>query len=365
MKGLVKRNGIYHYRIFAQGREMVRSTGCSELRAATRVARELKAKWLRQAPLPKKEPESNILRDMSIEDVCRLAWKARYRVGCSAEDSTLRTYCNRLRRLSRHLEVETISELKTALPRIRENPPKHLKPATVEGMLSGSKSLFKAARMKFYGEEGFDIENPFADFYVKPAQIQPFDLFPRAKGNAIAREAEEQLKESDEPVYRALLLLRNAGLRAQEAAHLKWCNVTKEDGLLHVCPDSRSPWKPKKSRDRFVPMHEEALNELLSLRKAHEANDDYILPVEKSPRARSRNRVRVQRIFKRSAEWLRDQGEPFTSCLNPNHLLRKYFGSRITQELGIYYASNYLGHTRVTTTEAYYVRLIERKAVRI
>lgn len=73
MKGLVKRNGIYHYRIFAQGREQVRSTGCTELRAATRVARELKAKWLRQAPLPKKEPETNVFRDMSIEDVCRLA----------------------------------------------------------------------------------------------------------------------------------------------------------------------------------------------------------------------------------------------------------------------------------------------------
>lgn len=35
MKGLIKRNGIYHYRIFAQGRELVRSTGCTELRAAT------------------------------------------------------------------------------------------------------------------------------------------------------------------------------------------------------------------------------------------------------------------------------------------------------------------------------------------
>jgi hypothetical protein len=63
MKGLVKRNGIYHYRIFAQGRGRVRSTGCTELRAATRAARELKAKWLRQAPLPKKEPETNVIRD--------------------------------------------------------------------------------------------------------------------------------------------------------------------------------------------------------------------------------------------------------------------------------------------------------------
>lgn len=200
--------------------------------------------------------------------------EGRYRVGCSAEDSTLRTYCNRLRRLSRHLAVETISELKTALPRIREQPPKHLKPATVEGMLSGSKSLLKAARLKFYREKGYDIENPFEDFYVKPAKIQPFDLFPRAKGNAIAREAEEQLKESDEPVYRALLLLRNAGLRAKEAAHLKWCNITAEDGLLHICQDSKSTWKPKKGRERFVPMHEEALNELLSLRKPTETDDD-------------------------------------------------------------------------------------------
>lgn len=146
---------------------------------------------------------------------------------------------------------------------------------------------------------------------------------------------------------------------------MKWCNITTEDGLLHVCQDSRSPWKPKKGRERFVPMHEDALDELLSLRKPTETDDDYLLPVERPPRARSRSQVRAQSIFKRSAEWLRTQGEPFASCRNPNHLLRKYFGSRITQELGIYYASNYLGHTRVTTTEAYYVRLIERKAVRI
>jgi len=255
--------------------------------------------------------------------------------------------------------------LKTALPRIRESPPKNLKASTVEDLLSGSKSLFKAARLKFYREQGYAIENPFKDFYVKPAQIQPFDLFPRAKGNAIARDGEKQLKESDEPVHRALLLLRNTGLRAQEAAHIKWCNLTPEDGLLHVCPDTRSPCKPKKGRDRFVPVHEEALGELLSLRKPDESDEDYILPVERPPRSRSRNRVRAQRIFKRSADWLRTRGEPFASCRNPNHLLRKYFGSRITQELGIYYASNYLGHTRVTTTEAYYVRLIERKAVRI
>jgi integrase len=99
--------------------------------------------------------------------------------------------------------------------------------------------------------------------------------------------------------------MRNAGLRAQEAAHVKWCNITQEDGLLHVCPDSRSPWKPKKGRDRFVPMHEEALKELLSHRKSTETDDDYLLPVERPPRARSRNRIRAQRIFKRSAEWLR------------------------------------------------------------
>lgn len=70
-------------------------------------------------------------------------------------------------------------------------------------MLSGSKSLFKAVSPEFYREEGYAILNPFEDFYVKPAHIEPFDLFPRAKCNAIAREAEEQLKESDEPVYRA------------------------------------------------------------------------------------------------------------------------------------------------------------------
>jgi len=81
-------------------------------------------------------------------------------------------------------------------------------------------------------------------------------------------------------------------------------NLTPEDGLLHVCPDTRSPWKPKKGRDRFVPVHEEALKELLSLRKPEESDDDYILPVERPPRARSRNRVRAQRIFKRSAALL-------------------------------------------------------------
>lgn len=365
MKGLVKRGGIYHFRIFANGREMVRTTGCSDLRSAKRVARELEAKWIKQIPVPKQETESKVLTDMSIEQVCQLAWKAKHRIGCHVEDSTLRTHCSRLRRLSRYLKVGTVRELKEALPGYRDSPPRDLKASTVEGLLIGAKSLFKAARLKFYREQGFEIESPFREFYVKPAKIEPFDLFPRSKGNAIAMEAQQQLKDTDEPVYRALLLLRNAGLRTQEAGHLKWSNITRDDGLIHVCSDTKSQWKPKKDRDRFVPMHEEALCELLSLRRPHEKDDDYILPVEKPPRARSQNQNRVQRIFTRSAQWLRAQGEPFASSHNPNHLLRKYFGSRVTQELSIYHASNYLGHTRVSTTEAYYVRLIERTSVKI
>ncbi|MGC9451593.1 MAG: hypothetical protein ACP5I4_09115, partial [Oceanipulchritudo sp.] len=224
MTGLLKRDGVYHVRLMVDGKRTSRSTGCRNLKDATIEARRIRELYesekvlrTRACPLGAK--------DATIEKIIQLAEEAKNIKGCKLDDSTLRTYRSKIRQIAKILKVETVEQLRKAF---MDNPdwfPPTVSEETWMSNVRNARNLFKKQRLKFYKQKGFDIRNPFAELYIPQPEIQPFELFPKEVADEIMERAQEELKEKHEQVYRALLLMKNLGLRAQEAAHLHWGDI--------------------------------------------------------------------------------------------------------------------------------------------
>lgn len=79
-------------------------------------------------------------------------------------------------------------------------------------------------------------------------------------------ELRDILAQQDNPAWRWALLMIYAGLRSDEAAHLRWCDVDWEGRVLSVVLASGA--RIKRQRERLVPLQDELAAFLLPLRGA-------------------------------------------------------------------------------------------------
>lgn len=355
--GLVERkNGIWHVRIFRKGKEVTRTTGCRDedeaALAAARIRRDFEAGGDgRSTALP---PPLKV--EVSIEDICTLAAEGRHTKQAAATKKTISTYCSKLRGLAERLNVQTVLDLEYALTGLRENPPQDLSPTSLESYLGSARSLFSKGRIQYYLEQGYLVKNPILNFKIESIIPEEVEVVPIEEA-MVLKEKMEALKMENPALYRCFLVIFHAGLRAQEATHLKWEDIT-EAGVIKIHPDRFSIWKPKWDRNRKVPLHESAYQSLLSTRLNDERDKDYIVPLKiKRPQQYKVSETRNQAVLGELCEWLGHYSPYLFAIKNRNHALRAYYISRIANELGIFTARCYAGHVSVKTTERYYAAL--------
>jgi integrase len=363
--GLVERNnGIWHVRIYRNGKEVTRTTGCRDedeaALAAARIRRDLEAggngRSTAQPPPLKVE--------VSIEDICRLAAEARHTEQGAAGKKTISTYCTKIRGLAKRLQVETVLDLEYALTMLREYPPRDLSPVSVESYLGSSRSLFSVGRLNYYRDHGYLVQSPFRNFKIGNIIPKEVEVMPIPEAEVLKGKM-ESLKFESPALYRSFLLIFHAGLRAQEATHLKWEDIT-EKGVIKVRPDRFSKWEPKFGRPRRVPLHGSAYQNLLSTKLPKDHKEDYIVPLKiYCPQVYRDTETRAQDVLEELNQWLGKHSQYLSELNNRNHALRKYYITLIANKLGIFVARCYAGHVSVKTTERYYAAMQELPTVEI
>jgi integrase len=186
----------------------------------------------------------------------------------------------------------------------------------------------------------------------KVPEREPFEAPSIEQIGTLVRQAEGELRLEDSNCYLLFLLALGAGLRVQEATHVKWMDIT-QDGI-RVRSDKDHTTKTK--RGRRVRVGPGLLSKLEEYRGDHEP-DDWVIPNLKTPRVGRHPRKRAITTAKRLAKWLRTKLRSL-GLKNPSHWLRKVFGSVVARDYGMHAASRYLGHSTIEVTEKVYVGLL-------
>ena len=154
------------------------------------------------------------------------------------------------------------------------------------------------------------------------------------------------LKAADPDAYRIFLLAFGTGLRANEIREARHSWITGEPGNYTLRVETNSRFRPKDHEDRMLPMEDKVRDELVAMRiaKLDPAAPDRILEGGR------------QRPFRRFSAWMKTLG---WDRKKQAHELRKYFGSSVTKQLGLYAAQKLLGHSDPNVTSEYYADLLE------
>lgn len=362
-------------------RQVLRSCGTSDYADAKVRAAEI---FIEEAARGKKNPEVSlqqatakvdtppVVTDPGIDEVIahHKVWMASVIPGEKRPSlSTARTYHQRLQQLCRLLEVETVGQLAQA---VKGLTPTQLgvSEENFVPLMRGAAGVFRRKCMAYYAEQGVRFDTPLNS--GPTVRVNEFMTPPSAEQLERLKEAaRNELKPGSPREYLAFTLLLNAGLRAQEAAHVRWMDVgptgirvSSDAGRCQALPE-RERYAPKTRKDRIVPVDPAILEELDVYRRSP---PDYVLPLTKAQRHEGYvPRLRVQVIYRNLAQWLRRKlPESLSEVKNPNHWLRKVFGSVVALEADIPTAGDYLGHAKGSPVTAQtYVALLRRPAFRI
>lgn len=283
--------------------------------------------------------------------------------------STANTYYQRLQQLCRLLKVETVGQLAVTVMGLT---PTRLgvSEENFVPLLRGAAGVFRRACMEYYASQGLHFAVPLKS--GPKIRINEFVTPPSAEQlEELKSAAETELKADFPREYLAFKLILNAGCRAQEAAHVRWVDVspfgirvTAEAGHCRALPE-RERYGPKNGQNRTIPVDPAILAELEQFRGPPM---DFVIRLMKAPRHDGYvPKIRCQVVFRRLAKWLRVKlAEIAPDYKNPNHWLRKVFASVVTMEAGIETAGEYLGHAKGSpVTPQTYAALLKRPAIRI
>jgi hypothetical protein len=268
--------------------------------------------------------------------------------------STIALNIQRLRKIARECEVETVEDLAGALPAWKK---RRGESAETKAMgLRSAASVFTSKALLFYSKQGLAVSDPFAGHFMEAPEAPPFtalgtDTMGQVK--ALLEAAQRDLKSKEPSQYALLLLSLCGGLRQQEAAWVLWEHL--HDTGVWVASDAAAH-ETKSRRGRFVPLPPSVVAELRSLPQEH----DLVIPPERLLHKKSKDGKRALKAAKKTAAWLRAQG---IRQRQPLHYLRKLYGAIISTKHGLYAAQQYLGHSSVKITEQTYSALLEQKTV--
>lgn len=151
----------------------------------------------------------------------------------------------------------------------------------------------------------------------------------------------------------AFTLMLNTGLRRDELRYLRWFNV--QGDFLRI--ESSAEFTTKSGRSRKIPLNEQALESLATLRRMR--TNDYVYPgTANQPTAINSLLVQLHRASLRASESSgRDLGWVTL------HTLRRTFATRLLfAGVSIGVISRLLGHATIQTTELYFGDLAEDDA---
>ena len=254
----------------------------------------------------------------------------------------------RLRQLARLVKAETVSELRTSMNAL--TPDKiGVSPENFVSLLRSAAGPFWPKVLKHYKSQGVEFETPFPTL-PKVLKRRYFEAPSVEQILKLKALADKELKPDDVYCYLLFLLALGAGLRLQEAAHVKWEDITSNG----ICVRNDSVHRTKTNEGRRIKLGARLLAIIEEYRRFPL---EWVIPDERSPKSGQSPRRRCISAARRLAKWLRIKLEE-DGLKNPTHWLRKVFGSVVAQEYGMLAASRYLGHSSIEVTEAVYVGLL-------
>jgi integrase len=368
-------NGTYYVRFKWQGKVVNRSCGARDRRKAMPIAKNIRLDYIEKHAAGK--PTSAVRsKDRKLKDVIKLYKKFILESDKAPSPDTARKYVQQLTRWIKRLDAHTISEFRAAFQdyslkkenarRLRDGD-KPLQKGGYASSVRSAAAIFSKEALKYYKRHGYQFENPLSG-EVPKATFEKFIVPPCGLEfiKTLFRAAEEDLSE-EKQMYPIFLLCLGAGLRAQEATHVKWCDI-QDAGIIVRSDEATHQTKNRKART--VPAGPTLKHRLLKLKPVAAGMDDFVAPAlrrSKINTAQKKYKQRCDRALKKLNKWLRTQGVTSELTTHPCHYLRKLFGASILTRYanGLQLAKKYLGHQSTDITERIYVDLLETPEVDI
>lgn len=261
---------------------------------------------------------------------------------------TAKMYTNRLLQLARLLRVGTVAELRAAMKGLTAQKIGTSQENFVP-LIRSAAGPFRRKAMDYYASQGIVFETPFP---AVPAVIKkpPFEAPSEEQIAELFAAAVEELKPHDTQCFLLFALMLGAGLRQQEATHVRWENINQTG--IFVRNDAIH--STKTNQPRPVRLHSTFLAMLEGYRRLP---TEWVVADRRRPRSGRKPKRRAMCTVRRLAKWIRSKLVT-VGMKNPNHWLRKVFGSVVVSDSGMFVASKFLGHASITTTEDIYAGLL-------
>jgi len=228
--------------------------------------------------------------------------------------------------------------------------------ATAASIIRNAKALFApdiVEHVKLPLPSPLPLEN------VKVGKIPRARYQSRVNAHALARDAYNELKDSNPEAFKVFLLAFGAGLRRGEIDKVLWRQFDFEAQTLILEANEYGGVKTEGSADTIdlSPEVSDYFREQMA-----KSQTEFVISSRVDPEAHSTHwhHYRAVGHFKELTDWLRAKG---VTARNPIHLLRKEFGSLINQRFGIFAASVALRHSNISVTREHYVDRKERIAL--
>jgi integrase len=222
---------------------------------------------------------------------------------------------------------------------------------SVASVMRQARSLFSEKKiLKFVRSEIPNLPEvlPFHEVTIDRAKIKRFSV--QVGWDELWPAALSELASEPE-VMKGFCLAAWGGLRRREMDALTWDNLDTKRGVLKVAVNEHYAGKTDDSR-REIPLPQEITDYLSQRKNFEKAKDgDFLIKGNHSVSQRTRG-YRCKKVWSRLIAWLREQG---LNDPRPIHYLRKLVGDTLANQKGIYATSNFLRHSSVQVTQAYYV----------
>ena len=368
-------NGYYYVRFQWKNVSVKRSCRTKDPEKAKIIASKIRQEYILRSSQGK-PTSAAALKSRTLSDTINLYNQFVLESDNAPSPGTAHKYILHLKKWMKILDANTDTELRVAFQDYslkKENarrkktgePP--LKKGGYASSLRSAAAIFSTDALKYYKRHDFHIENPLLG-EVPKATFEIFIAPPNGLEfiDTLFRAAEKDLS-GEKQMYPIFLLCLGAGLRAQEATHVKWCDI--QDAGIIVRSDEATH-QTKNRKPRTVPVGPTLKQRLLKLKPTAAGMDDFVAPAlrrSKINTAQKKYKQRCDRALKKLNKWLRTQGVTSELTTHPCHYLRKLFGASILTRYanGLQLAKKYLGHQSTDITERIYVDLLETPEVDI
>ena len=227
---------------------------------------------------------------------------------------------------------------------------------SANAFIRNAKALFAPKLLRFITELKLPDPLPFAGIAFEKAGSLRYRSTMQPEGLLLAAQNELATKHPEQ--FKIFVLALLAGLRRNEIDKLLWRSLDFRRGVVRV--EATEYFQPK-SEDSAGDV--EVDPEVLQILRTYQptAKGPFVINSRNAARPDATfNHYRATKEFESLNVWLRSKGVVGRA---PLHVLRKEFGSLMTEKFGIYAASRALRHSRLEVTSAYYTDSKSRKTL--